>query len=117
MFNHLASPILSNVLFSGNNCYEGGGLFSDGGNPTLINATFSGNYGYDGGAVNVRGGTLTLANAIIWGNNSTIALTGGTATVTHSIVQGGYTGEGNLDVDPLFVDGGVLWGAPVHHGR
>ena len=104
MFNHLASPILSNVLFSGNNCYEGGGLFSDGGNPTLINATFSGNYGYDGGAVNVRGGTVTLVNAIIWGNNSTIALTGGTATVTHSIVQGGYTGEGNLDVDPLFVD-------------
>ena len=45
--------------------------------------------------------THALVNTIFWGNNNTID---GPATVTYSIVQGGYTGDGNLNIDPLFVD-------------
>jgi uncharacterized protein (DUF486 family) len=54
-----------------------------------------------------------VTNAIFWGNNNAI---GGTATVTYSIVQGGYTGEGNLDVDPLFVDARSFNEAPTTAG-
>ncbi|WP_455203199.1 choice-of-anchor Q domain-containing protein [Kaarinaea lacus] len=43
----------------------------------------------------------TIINTIIWGN-SNFQITRG--TVTNSIIQGGYTGDGNLDADPLFVN-------------
>jgi hypothetical protein len=36
--------------------------------------------------------------------------------VTHSIIQGGYTGTGNLNVDPLFVDGRLYTEAPTTAG-
>ena len=44
-----------------------------------------------------------LKNCILWGNSSEIYAATGTPTVTYSIVQGGFTGTGNLNSDPLFV--------------
>ena len=114
MFNHAGSPTLSNVLFSGNYAYHAGGLFTDGGDPNLVNVTFSGNRGVEYAVMHVGGGTPTLVNAIFWGNNSTIGGLG--ATVTYSIIQGGYTGAGNLDVDPLFVDERSYTEAPTTAG-
>ena len=101
MSNFNGSPLLTNVLFSGNTAYTGGGLYSEGGALQLVNGTLSGNFGgASGGAIHIASGSLALVNSIVWGNNSQIA--GLAATVSFSIVQGGYTGEGNLDVDPLF---------------
>jgi len=114
MFNHVGSPTLSNVLFSGNYAYDAAGLYTDGGTPTLINVTFSGNLGNNNSTLHVQGGTPTLVNCIFWGNNTTIGGIG--ATVTHSIIQGGYTGTGNLNVDPLFVDGRLYTEAPTTAG-
>ena len=114
MLNYGGSPTLSNVLFSGNYAYYGGGFASTGGSPILINATLSGNNGPDAGAMYIWSGTTTLTNAILWGNNSTIGGIG--ATVTYSIVQGGYPGEGNLDVDPLFVEMRSYGEAPTTAG-
>ncbi|MEN6579996.1 MAG: hypothetical protein ABFD05_05115 [Anaerolineaceae bacterium] len=114
MFNHSGSPILSNVLFSGNYAYYAAGLYTDGGNPSLINVTFSGNRTDYNATMHVAGGAPTLVNTIFWGNNNTIS--GGTPTVTYSIVQNGYTGEGNLDVDPLFVDARSYGEAPTTAG-
>jgi len=60
----------------------------------------------------------TLANCILWGNT---AISGpqiydapGTSTATHSCIEGGWAGTGNIDADRLFArdpnDGGDGWG-------
>ncbi len=48
---------------------------------------------------------VNIHNCIIWDNESTnIDFLNSTVTVTHSIVQDGYAGTGNLDVSPLFAN-------------
>ncbi|MEJ2705244.1 MAG: right-handed parallel beta-helix repeat-containing protein [Sedimentisphaerales bacterium] len=61
------------------------------------------------GASDESGGAGALViNCIFWGNrarNDAVAQIGSGATVvTYSCVQGGRSGEGNIDVDPLFAD-------------
>jgi len=49
------------------------------------------------------GGRATLVNSILWGNGTEISLDAlSTVTVSHSIVEGNWPGDGNLDADPLF---------------
>jgi hypothetical protein len=51
------------------------------------------------------GGHGTAENLIIWGNEESVSLDElSTFTLTHSIVAGGYAGDGNFDADPLFID-------------
>ena len=45
---------------------------------------------------------VILENSIVWGNNLNQIL--GSADVTYSDVEGGYSGTGNIDIDPYFVD-------------
>ena len=51
-------------------------------------------------------GPSTIKNSIFYFNAGTIVKTGTSLDpqVTYSIVQNGYEGTGNIDVDPLFVD-------------
>ena len=64
-----------------------------------------------GGIINTSGSS-TVANCIFWANTGPGGTTaanqinnaGGSTAVTYSIVQGGFTGTGNLSSDPLFVD-------------
>lgn len=101
-----SSPKLTNCVFIGNTASAGGGLFNTySSDPVLTNCSFSGNSATTAGAVyNYFAGAATMQNCIVWGNSSGIVNgIGSDATVTYSIVQGGYTGTGNLNVDPLFV--------------
>ncbi|WP_158549973.1 choice-of-anchor Q domain-containing protein [Runella aurantiaca] len=133
MFNHNSTPSLSNVTFSGNSAEFGGGMFSEastaraslsnvtfsgnsatingGGmfnvtsSPSLSNVTFSGNTAPNGGAMYNRFANPVVTNCILWGNSSEIVnVLSSTPIVTYSIVQGGYAGTGNLNVNPLFVN-------------
>jgi hypothetical protein len=82
----------------------GGGILNESSSPALTNCSFSGNSA--GGIYNHRS-SLILTNCIFWGNiNSQIVNLDNESSpvVTYSIVQGGFTGTGNLDQDPLFVD-------------
>ncbi|MHC4169582.1 MAG: right-handed parallel beta-helix repeat-containing protein [Planctomycetota bacterium] len=105
-------PILTNCTFSGNSADDGGGMCNFDSNATLSNCTFAQNSAENGKASYCRAQFDTASNAElinciirnggdeIWnGNNSTIV-------VTCSNVQGGFPGEGNIDVDPLFADPG-----------
>ncbi len=127
----LSSPTLTNVVFSGNAAVAGGGMYNDGNDggvsrPTLINVTFSGNSAeqHGGGMYNhgLAGGISnpTLINCILWGNTAIDGLQiyndNAAATVTHSDVQGGYTGAGNLNVDPQFVTPITATAAPTTTG-
>jgi len=106
MFNFIANPKLTNCIFSGNSANYGGGIYIDTGNPTVTNCTFAGNwarYAGDGmGSKAVSGPTL-VTNCIFNGSSSQISQG---AIVTYSNVQGWRSGEGNIDVDPLFVSPG-----------
>ena len=70
--NHdTGSPLLTNVLFSGNQAGWAGGMLASFDSPILKHVTFSGNDGYNegGGLVNYYG-TPTLINSIVWGNTA-----------------------------------------------
>ncbi len=118
-------PTLTNCLFSGNTAISwGGAIFATlGASPTITNCTFSGNSADRGGAVFcISGCNATIYNSIFWGNTAadgaeiTSVMTGSLVTIKRSVVQGGEAGvltedggalswaDGNLDLDPQFVD-------------
>ena len=75
--------------------------------PVFTNCTFTGNQTSDpdGAAVYVTDSDLTFNNCILWGDSpAEISVESGTVKVNYSCVQGGWTGAGNIDLDPLFVD-------------
>ncbi|HOP47032.1 MAG TPA: right-handed parallel beta-helix repeat-containing protein [Desulfobacteraceae bacterium] len=105
------SPTITNCTISGNSTtYGGGGIYCRDTSPTITNCTISGNRapGDDigdgcGGGIYCRYTSPTITNCIFW-SDSPQEICGGTPTITYSDIQGGYTGEGNIDADPLFVD-------------
>jgi hypothetical protein len=97
----------TNCIFVDNSSHWIGGALSIAGNTNLVNCTIANNdvrVSGSGTAITVGSGTVSLINCIVWGN--TPFQIGGTTTVTYSDVQGGYTGTGNIDNDPLFVGSG-----------
>ncbi len=110
MSNYESSPTVSNCTFTENSSEWGcGGGMRNGrsSNPTVTNCTFSGNTAaYRGGGMANELSSPTVTNCILWGNlPAEIAnLFGGDPVVTYSNVQGGWEGEGNSDIDPLFRD-------------
>jgi predicted outer membrane repeat protein len=105
-----ANPAITNCLFYGNSAGSGAAFYNRGPgvSPTLTNCTFTRNSAtISGGALHNDGGTPLLTNAIIWANSAPAdpQIAGDTVSVAHSIVEGGYPGTGNLDLDPLFGDG------------
>ncbi len=113
MSTHSSNPMLTNCVFTGNTAgANGGGMHSFyGGSPLSTNCTFSGNSAVQAGGGTYyfhSGGASALRNCILWGNTapsgSQIYWSAGTLNVTYTCVQGGWTGDGNIGADPLFVD-------------
>jgi hypothetical protein len=98
---------------------NGGGMYNQGSSPTLKNTTFynntvqiePGGTGGNGGGM-WNGGLFVedisspnIKNSILWANsphqifNDPLS-TSSTAFVTYSVVQGGYSGTGNIATDP-----------------
>ena len=120
-----ASITLVGCILSGNSAQGWGGGISnfDGSNPILTNCTVVGNFAPKGGGLawvtfpdDKNPNNAQLTNCIAWDNrdNSGVGgatqICGGTEYVRYSCVQGGWPSEGNIDVDPLFVDIGY-WDA------
>ncbi len=62
--------------------------------------------GFSQGIEVVGGGSsLQITSSVVWGNGEFLEDSSGSALVMvdHSLLQGGFVGEGNLDTDPLFV--------------
>jgi len=108
------APTVVNCIFTRNEAAKsgvgngaGGGLGNWNSSPTVINCTFveNSNAGIFGGGLGDAGSSsTTVSNCIFWGNiaNSSTQIGGG--SVTYSCVQGGMSGEGNIDTDPRFAD-------------
>ena len=117
--------MITNCIFSGKSAiYEGGDVHNqggyitpigsvEGGNLTLINCTFAGNSAAEGNAIACDSmwqafpSDLQVTNCILWDGGDEIWNNDvSTITITHSDVQGGWPGEGNIDQDPCFADPG-----------
>ena len=102
---------VANSLFTGNVGLSGGGIFNSNNSSTVVNSTFSDNTGRNAGAIAFLGDeedTPSVSNSIIYGNRNFASddqiFVGETGlSVTNSLVEGGFEGEGNLDVSPEFV--------------
>ena len=104
-----------NVLFYGNRAgASGGGMSIYQTAPEMTNVTFSGNWSNYGGGIYLDASglfPLNIANSILWGNGGAyggpfdkqIWFHAGQLNVTYSDIQGGYTGTGNIDLDPQFI--------------
>ncbi len=111
-----ASPFVTNCIFSHNIVSDGkGGGMSNyyECNPVVANCTFSENEMTDnptsgGGLSNELTSSPTVTNSIFWGNVPVLDQVSYDGTsirhISYSLVQGGSTGLGNIDVDPAFVD-------------
>ena len=101
-------PNLIRVTINGNTALNnGGGVFCSESNPLFTNVTITGNTALSigGGLHCVQNSSLRLINTILWNDMpQEIYPPSCDANVSYSNVQGSWTGEGNIDNEPLFVD-------------
>jgi len=88
----------------------GGGIMIDvNAGPVFVNCTVSQNQalnGQGGGITIKRGSYGSFTNSIFWNDSpGEIEILDGSITVTYSDIEGGWSGVGNIDDDPLFVGG------------
>lgn len=101
----------TNVLISGNFGGWAGGMLNEFNNPVLTNVTVSGNRSWNqGGGIYSWASNPTLVNCIVWNNSGNPGpglydQNGSVPSVTYSDIQGAivYTGTGNINADPLFM--------------
>ena len=105
-----SSPIITNCIIDNNTTESttgpGGGIYCyESSSPIITNCTFTLN---DGSGIYCARSSPILVNCILWGDSTEEIDVGylGAPTVTYCDVQGGYSGEGNIAVDPLFIGGG-----------
>ncbi|UCE64886.1 MAG: hypothetical protein JSU85_08320 [Candidatus Zixiibacteriota bacterium] len=104
----IGGPVIANNLIAGNTAYVMGGgilIFSDS-IAIIANNTICFNTGtYQGGGIVGYDTNIVIVNTILWGNSyPTGPQIYGSPNVTYSDIEGGWAGEGNIDIDPLFRD-------------
>jgi hypothetical protein len=120
VLNYATGELKNNILInnSGGEDFGGGGVWTLALGATIIennviaynSVTGSGGNKGKGGGILVWSTSIKAKNNIIWGNTQStgdqIYLTGGgSADITYSDIEGGFTGEGNIDDDPIFIEG------------
>ena len=109
---------IRNSIFAGNRAEKGGVLYSTGygAGPSLIFCTLSDNSAQNGNAIDWAPGgripaplSMTISNCILWNGVDEI----GTwreeladISIVYSDIQGGWPGEGNIDLEPSFAQPG-----------
>ena len=120
---YLSSPTITGNKITGNTAdYDGGGIAVwHSSFPTINGNTISGNTAtFEGGGIACSWSSPTITNCILWGNSDEIYVLNGNPIFTYSNIQGGWSGEGNIDEDPMFVqpdtamytDHRLLWRSP-----
>jgi len=81
---------------------EGGGAyFNASGSSSVTNSTIA--YNTNEGLRSAGGGSVTVTNSIIYFNTPEANQIAGAPNVNYSDVQGGYTGTGNINSNPVFL--------------
>ncbi len=103
-----ASPTITNCILAENTAAaHGGALYISTASPVMIHCTLVGNSStHVGGGVFCEGASssVTVTNSILWENSpDEVYQLSGSLSIEYSNVQGGWTGTGNIDENPLFV--------------
>jgi predicted outer membrane repeat protein/parallel beta-helix repeat protein len=101
----ISQTLFANCLFAENSAGEGAAIYNDTyDSETVLNSTFSGNVATTtAGAIYDEYSDPTITNSIVYGDGPDELVGYDSApSVTYSDVQGGYSGTGNLNVDPIF---------------
>lgn len=97
-----------NCVFGRNVGVVGGALSETTSEPvSLINCTIAANFASARGAGISAGSDSAVTNCILWGNvtaGGSLPPVNGTPAIRYSCVQGGFSGEGNITLNPLFAD-------------
>ena len=111
MYNNESYPAITTCTVLNNTAKWGSGIFNDASSPTITACTIYGNSAsnYGGAIRNKNASTPTITNSILWANTAPDGPEiynddTSTPTTTFCDIEGGYSGEGNINVDPLFVD-------------
>ena len=114
MYSYDSYSRLTNCIFSGNSAEEGGGMANHfDSRAQMVNCTFAGNSATKGRAVSFDSdepphehpSDAELRNCILWdGGDEIFNGDGSEINIAYSDVQDGWSGEGNIDADPCFVD-------------
>jgi len=100
------SPLVGNSISMINSTFfnNGGVIDSSDSDLSIVNSTFynSGTI-YVESTISVGSANVDINNSILWGTGISFGHNG-SATVAYSNIEGGYTGTGNIDTDPLFVN-------------
>jgi hypothetical protein len=97
---YCSNATFQNCLIATNSAGTASGLYAAKSSSivTMKNCTIAGNSG--SGGVLFTSPDVRLTNCIVWGNGGTQISSAG--SVTYSDVQGGYSGDGNINGDPAF---------------
>ncbi len=127
-----AGTTIQNTFVTGNKAtgFEGGGFWIDQNTNAhtvnITNSTFAGNSANaQGGGLHTTGApAITVKNSIFWRNGGVGGGTSakheinGTVTASYSdIRQSGFTGNNNINIDPLFVSPVSYTSAPTSSGN
>ena len=105
IFNH--SPTVKNNVIVNNSAPRGGGVVIENATPIFSNNTIAYNTStVSGGGLDIVSLIPQITCCILWGNSAPVgSQINGNANVDYSDIQGGgFTGPGNIDLDPLFRD-------------
>ena len=103
LYNESSSPILVNMIVAQNQAPVGGAVFNGKNtSPIVRNCTISDNTASSGGGIaHLDNSAISdIINSILWGNTPEQIDVNGTSVIGHSNIQGGWTGQGNVDSDP-----------------
>ncbi len=125
VLNYTAVTIKNNLIaFNiGGQDFGGGGIWASGnfagGSKLIENNTIVNNQSFTpGGGIRMGSTAIIVRNNIIWGNIATtpatsqISAPGTFITARYNDIQGGYNGNGNINLDPFFVDNNHFWLTP-----
>ena len=104
-----SNMIVNNCLIRNNTASTyGGGFALSNSNPVLTNVTITGNSANTGSAIRCTSNSNPIIkNCILWNDGQQeISLSSSSVTATYSNIAGGWTGAGNINAPPLFVDEG-----------
>lgn len=108
-----ALTLKNNLVVNNTGSSAGAFLFLNS-NPDMEHNTISGNIATNvnnGASIMLYNSNPVIKNSIIWDEQNAFFVINSSPTVSHSNVQGGYEGTGNLNVDPLFESPAAINGA------
>ena len=104
---HLSASITNCRIFDNWSSEGGSGAHCGSCSPCFVNCTITGNISPqgNGGVYSAGRGSAIITNCILWGDSPPEIIDENSGEhVRYSNIQGGWTGTGNINQDPLFVN-------------